>query len=61
VLLILEEVIQKGKLTPRVLDMVLAPGHELVSKRVQQLGIRDVPLQVYTTTKRWLGDKPGFY
>lgn len=62
VVAILEEVLRRGKLDERVLDMVLAPGHELVSTCVKRWGIKRPPfVPPPTTGKRWLGEKPGYY
>lgn len=62
VVAVLDEVVQKGKLNERVLDMALAPGHDLVNTYVKRWNIRRLPfLPPPTTGKRWLGEKPGYY
>eukprot|EP00884_Botryococcus_braunii_P014900 jgi/Botrbrau1/23410/Bobra.0051s0054.1 len=62
VVAILEEVLRRGKLDERILDMVLAPGYELVNMCVKRWGIKRPPfVPPPTTGKRWLGEKPGYY
>eukprot|EP00877_Chromochloris_zofingiensis_P006367 jgi/Chrzof1/1984/Cz10g28250.t1 len=58
---IFERVLEKGKLTPRVLQTFRATQHEWVLDRIQALNIQDVPPLIPDNRNPWLGQKPGWY
>lgn len=58
---IFDEVLRRGKLSPRVLDLFRATEHEAVLQRISALNIQQLPPILPTTRNLWLGDKPKYY
>lgn len=56
-----QDVLERGKLTPRVLKLFAATDHSLLTSRIESLKIKDLPAIVPITRNPWLGDKPGLF
>ena len=56
-----QQVLERGKLTPSVLQLFLDSGHDRVLEHIQQLNIQPVPHTLPLTRNLWLGDKPNYY
>ena len=45
----------------QVLQLFDETRHELLLARIQGLNLQPLPPVPYSTSARWLGDRPGFY
>ena len=45
----------------QVLKLFDDTRHELLLRRIQALNLQPLPPPAYSSSRRWLGDKPGFY
>lgn len=54
---LLQGVLLRGKLTPRLVSAFLATGHELVIEHIKALNLRDLPPVIPDTRNPWLGDE----
>lgn len=58
---VFEEVLARGKLTPRVLELFKQTEHDLVLGQVQALKVQSLPPVLPITRNTWLHEKPGWY
>lgn len=58
VCILFEEVLLKGKLSPRVLQLFRDTEHDLLLARISALNIQPLPVMPYSNRSKWLGDKP---
>ena len=58
---IFDEVLRRGKLSPKVLDLFYQTEHEAILQRISKLNIQNLPPILPTTRNLWLGDKPNWY
>ena len=56
-----EVVINKGRLTPEVLQLFTDTEHETLLKRVKSLKLQTVPPRLPVTRNLWLGQNPKWY
>lgn len=50
-------ILEKGKLSPRSVSLFNECGHEVVTRVLRELNLRDVPVLVESTTHLWLGEQ----
>ena len=56
-----EKVIQKGRLTPEVLQLFTDTQHEQLLAMVKSLNLQAVPPRLPMSRNPWLGDNPKWY
>ena len=45
----------------QVLTLFDETRHELLLQRIKGLNLQPLPSAAYSSNRRWLGDRPGFY
>lgn len=60
VLILFGMVVERGKLTPKVLQVFIETGHDAVIEHIRGLKLREPPPRLPGHDK-WLHQKPGWY
>lgn len=56
-----ELVIQKGRLSPEVLQLFVDTEHDLLLARVKSLNLKTLPPRLPMSRNLWLGQHPSWY